>query len=941
MPFSRGVSISPNWRRWFLVPVAIFVWSLSFQSIGIWQATENWFAEHRMLWSSRPVGGDIVFVAIDKATLDHIGVWPWPRNVLAKTIDQLVGAEALEIFLDVDLSSPSTPEEDTILAQSLGNAGGTVILAAFSQSSSVNAGNSDLAGNLPIPQFRNDAWLATVNVIPDEDGVVRSFPFGHIIADEVLLSVPAFLSGRTGHPDTFFDINFAFDPSTVPSYSLVDVLSGKIPSSAFAQKTVVVGAHAIELRDSLAVPVHGTLSGAMLQILATETLRQDAEPIRIVPVWPLLLSAVLQILVLMTLNSHRLRVRVSAIAGISLLVEAIGFALFAEYSFVLPTVSIHASNLALIMVSLIMEMNVGRYLTLIANARAANATNILRQVFDDSAEAIVIISEDGQTLETSPISREMFAAPAEQPNQSLVPEEILLRAQESISSLKSGLPVLVDRGELQIGTDTKKKIIEYSITPSFLEEADRSSGANRDGIYVACIMARDITVERSQAERLAFLSRRDELTGAYRRHAFASIVDDKIAQLASNESCQLMVFNLNRFKTINSTLGWDVGNQLLCAVVSRLETSPLGVQHVARLQADTFAILLNATDDSEHLMERSDAVNNLLAETYTLEGVSVSVDARISYVHSGDNLQSAETMLNCAELVLDTCRNSGKRSIQGFDETSSAKYQRAREIERELRPALEQDLLEVHYQPQIDVSERDLVGFEALARWNHPVLGPISPAEFIEIAEASGMIVQLGRWILNTACREAATWPVPVKIGINVSPIQLVKGDIIRDLQCALETSGLSPSRLLLEITESSFLEGEEEIMSVLREIRSLGISLALDDFGTGYASLGYISRFPIDVIKVDQSFIRTLTTDLSSRSIVQFTKTLSDALNLTMLCEGVETEEQMEFLHQVGCDQVQGYLFGRPQNSVAARETIDRFCDGKNNLQLVTKSVA
>ncbi len=941
MTFSRGVSISPNWRGWVLLPVAIFVWAFSFQTIGIWKATENWLAEHRMLWSPRPVRGDIVFVAIDKATLDAIGVWPWPRSVLAKTIDQLVGAEALEVFLDIDLSSPSTPEEDSILAQSLEKAGGTVILAAFSQSSSVNAGHSDLAGNLPISQFRKDAWVATVNVIPDEDGVVRSFPFGHIIADEVLLSVPAFLSGRTGHPDTFFDINFAFDPSTVPSFSLIDVLSGQIPSSAFAQKTVVVGAHAIELRDSLAVPVHGTLSGAMLQILATETLKQDAEPIRIVPVWPLLLCAMLQFLVLAGLSSHRLLVRVSAIAGMSLLVETIGFALFAKYFFVLPTVSIHASNSALIIVSLIMEMKLGRYLTLIANARAANATNILRQVFNDSAEAIIIISQDGQTLEMSPISREMFAPLTEQPNQSLVPEEILLRVQKSISSLKSGLPVFVDKGELEIGADTKRKIIEYSITPSFLQKADSSSRENPDGIYVACIMARDVTVERSQAERLAFLSRRDELTGAYRRHAFASIVDEKIAQLPSNQSCQLMVFNLNRFKTINSTLGWDVGNQLLCAIVSRLEASELGVQHIARLQGDTFAILLNSTVGSDHLMERCDAVNDLLAETYTLEGVSVSVDARISYVHSGEKIQSAETMLNCAELVLDTCRNSGKRSVQGSDETSSAKYQRAREIERELRPALEQGLLDIHYQPQIDVNERDLVGFEALARWDHPVLGPISPAEFIDIAEASGMIVQLGRWILNSACREAATWPSPLKIGINVSPIQLVKSDIIKDIQCALETSGLSPSRLLLEITESSFLEGDEEIMSVLREIRSIGVSLALDDFGTGYASLGYISRFPIDVIKVDQSFIRTLTTELTSRSIIQFTKTLSDALNLTMLCEGVETEEQMEFLQRVGCDQVQGYLFGRPQDSVAARETIDRFFSGKNNLQLVTKSVA
>lgn len=932
---------SPKWLLVYLISVAILFCSVVFQTVSPWQSADDWLVKNRMGFSKQPAQQEIVFLAIDRKTLDGIGVWPWPRSVIAKTIDYLVTSEALEIFLDIDFSARSTSEEDAILAKALQDADGTVILSAFSQGASVNSALGEMVDSLPLPMFQENSWLATVNVIPDDDGIVRRFPYGHVIASELLPSVPAVLSGKMGPPDSYFEINYAIDPATVPTYSLIDVLSGRIPNSTFEHKTVVVGAHAIELRDSLAVPVHGTLSGSMLQIIATETLRQDMELVHVLPIWPLLLCFVLQIGCLLILHHKRLTLRIIGLAAISLCAEAAGFILFLKFSLVLPTAAIHGMNAAIISFMAFREMDIRRYMTMIADARATNATNLLRQVFDDSAEAIVVVDENGDILEASPKSRQVFRISTSKETAVDLPEEVLEKVKNSIANLRAGAQSSSFQGEMQLINGVGDAIIEYTITPSLLKDIDGPTRLKSEDKFVACIMARDITEKRIQAEKLNFLSERDELTGAYRRHAFTEILGEKLSKLPSGRSCQILVLNLNRFKTVNTTLGREVGNQLLRAVVAKLESSELEFECVARLLGDTFAILLKSTSEESLLKAKAEATAKLVEDTYFLDSVSISIGARISYVCSESSIQSPEAMLNCAELALDDSKNSGARTIKGFDSVSTAQHMRARELERDLRPALDEKCLEVYYQPQVDVSGRQLVGVEALARWTHPVLGPISPMEFIAIAEASGTIVQLGQWILRTACLEAASWSVPVKIGVNVSPVQLVRGNIIEDLKAALEESGLPSSRLMLEITESSFLEGDEDIMNTLRNIRALGVSLALDDFGTGYASLGYISRFPIDVIKVDQSFVRTLTTDLASQSIVQFTKRLSEVLGMTMLCEGVETEQQMKFLSDVGCDQAQGYLFGQPQNATDIRRMIDNANRVTPNLKLASSAVA
>ncbi len=923
MKLAQNNVASRNWILTSLGPSVLILCAVLYQTVGLWNSPDNWLVENRMRFSKTPAQQEIVYLAIDKKTLDRVGVWPWPRSIIAETIDQLVANEALEVFLDIDFSARSTDTQDALLAESLRNADGTVILAAFSQSDSVTSDSVKISENLPLMEFQENSWLATVNVKPDVDGIVRKFPYGQMLNGEALLSVPAVLSGKTGPPGSYFDINFSIDPNKVPTYSLVDLLDEKLPKAAFEQKTVVVGAHALELRDSLAVPVYGTLSGTMLQIIATETLRQNMELVHIVPLWPILLCGLLQIVALLTLHRRHVTLRLCAVGCLSLGAEGAGYFLFSHYAYVLPTAAIHSMNAVMLVLLAAREMDLRRYMTLVANAHAANATNLLRQVFNDSVEAIMIVDENGDILEASPKSKTIFTQNGCAPASQNLPEKILQDACGSIAKLKIGESVSTCEGEVLLGDGGSEKIIKFTVTPSYLENTDDPVPSHRDGKYVACIIARDVSQKRKQAQRLKFLSTRDELTGAYRRHAFIEILDRKLSQLHNNQCCQILVFNLNRFKTINTTLGRDAGDQLLCAVVARLENAQLGFECVARLLGDTFAILLKSTDEQYLLKAKSEATAKLLEETYILDEVSISISARISYVCSEATIPSAEEMLQCAELALDECTSSGKQSIRGLDPVSTAQHKRAREIERDMKSALENGDFEVFYQPQVNVNDRRLVGTEALARWKHPTLGQVFPDEFIRIAEASGTIEQLGRWVLNTACREAVTWRSPLKLAVNVSAMQFMRGDIVADIQLALDQSGLPADRLQLEITETSLLEGDDQLIDTLHAIRLLGVSLALDDFGTGYASLGYISRFPVDMIKVDQSFIRTLTTDLASQSIVQFTKTLSEVLNLKMLCEGVETEQQMEYLHLIGCDQAQGYLFGKPQTAEEIRDLI------------------
>jgi len=300
----------------------------------------------------------------------------------------------------------------------------------------------------------------------------------------------------------------------------------------------------------------------------------------------------------------------------------------------------------------------------------------------------------------------------------------------------------------------------------------------------------------------------------------------------------------------------------------------------------------------------------VLREPVLCKGHAIPADASIGIALAPDHGDNVEDLLKCADLALYAAKAAGRRTFRIFAPEYHAKALQRRQMEQDLRRAIPLDQFEVHYQPLVDLASNAVTGCEALLRWRHPQRGFVSPAEFIPIAEQTGLIAEIGEWVLAQACKEAASWPNQIRLAVNVSPVQFRSQTLALKIAAALAESGLAPGRLELEITETVLIRDDEEALVVLEQLRSLGVRIALDDFGTGYSSLSYLHRFPFDKIKIDRSFVKDIGEPEDSSPIVQAVVTMATARRMMTTAEGVETEQQRSILKQLGCSQMQGYLF-------------------------------
>jgi predicted signal transduction protein with EAL and GGDEF domain len=297
-------------------------------------------------------------------------------------------------------------------------------------------------------------------------------------------------------------------------------------------------------------------------------------------------------------------------------------------------------------------------------------------------------------------------------------------------------------------------------------------------------------------------------------------------------------------------------------------------------------------------------------EPYDCLGHQVTTDASIGVALAPDHGADLEQIVKNADMAMYAAKSAGRRTYRFFEPNMDAEVKARRRLESDLRQAISGGNLDVYYQPCLSLQSNEITGCEALVRWRHPERGMVSPAEFIPIAEETGLVNQLGEWVLTTACREAASWPSDIKLAVNVSPVQFKSGTLALKIMAALAASGLSASRLELEITEAVLIRDDETALAILHQLRAIGVRIALDDFGTGYSSLSYLQRFPFDKIKIDRCFVNDIGEPGGSSSIVQAVVNIAAARNMTTTAEGVETEEQQRLLRMLGCSQMQGYLF-------------------------------
>jgi diguanylate cyclase (GGDEF)-like protein/PAS domain S-box-containing protein len=429
------------------------------------------------------------------------------------------------------------------------------------------------------------------------------------------------------------------------------------------------------------------------------------------------------------------------------------------------------------------------------------------------------------------------------------------------------------------------------------------------------VVINDVTERKKSEQRIAFMAHHDALTGLANRAAVTQQIEEAAArQRRRGDSFTVLLLDLDRFKHVNDTLGHSAGDALLRQAAARLKALLRETDVLARLGGDEFAIIQSGeTDQRKAASVLADRTIEIFAKPFDIDGNEVNIGTSIGIALAPEHGTNPDSLLKMADMALYGAKSAGRNGYRFFDPDMGAAADARLALENELRRAVAQNEFELHYQPIIDTKTRRICSAEALIRWRHPTKGMIAPDNFIPLAEDTGMIAQIGMWVLRTACADAARWPADVKVAVNLSPLQFRNTNLADDVMSTLTEAGLPPERLELEITETALIESAAECLPALRRFKNAGIAIALDDFGTGYSSLSQLTMFPFDKIKIDKSFTQNLTKRAECAAIISAALTLAQNLDIATTAEGVETNDQYKLLRLAGVTSLQGYLFQRP----------------------------
>ena len=428
------------------------------------------------------------------------------------------------------------------------------------------------------------------------------------------------------------------------------------------------------------------------------------------------------------------------------------------------------------------------------------------------------------------------------------------------------------------------------------------------------VAVRDLRARKQAEENILFLAHHDALTGLPNRSSFNNLLDQEVeTALASGRRLAVLCLDLDRFKEVNDLFGHAAGDRALQAVAKRIAAVVDDECMIARLSGDEFAIAVPGISNPSAAGRIAEAVLETLQMPGEIAETSQPIGASVGIAVCPDDARDRQTLLSHADTALYRAKNEGRGTYRYFEAAMGAAVRERRLLEHDLRNAISRDELRLVYQPQKSIESGQVVGFEALLRWRHPTRGDVPPAEFIPLAEDTGSILQIGEWVMRTACTEAAKWSRPLTIAVNVSAVQIHHANFAHTVHEILFETGLTPTRLELEVTETALVRDLNRALATLRRIKMLGVRIAMDDFGTGYSSLSNLRAFPFDKIKIDGSFIKSVNVNDQGAAIVRSVLGLGRALNLAVLAEGVETSAEFDFLKNEQCDEAQGFLLGRP----------------------------
>lgn len=549
-----------------------------------------------------------------------------------------------------------------------------------------------------------------------------------------------------------------------------------------------------------------------------------------------------------------------------------------------------------------------------AEKEVRQADDRTRHLLDTVGHAILGIDLDGRCIFGNAACRRLFNIREGQSLTNILVDEYLrIPSGESATRLTEKILAIVADGE-ELHCNEDLKIADRS---EVMWMDIRAYPSVSNGVLVGAVVTlQDISDHKKAIQCISFMAYHDALTGLPNRRQIQELVERNINKSAVGAvGFSLLYLDVDNFKTINDSLGHVAGDAVLCMLAERLKEIS-GVESVARLGGDEFLIMVPSSSVTP-LKELIPKLSARVREPWSVEGCLVEIELSIGVAMYPDHGDSFNDLFKAADIALNQAKKNGRNHHFTYNEEMGELAIKRLQLQVELRSALQNEELEIYYQPQIELTTGDIVGAEALLRWCHPQRGMIAPSEFIPEAEASGLILPLGSWILRTVCNQAVAWQRMGLgrrvVAVNCSAVQFKQGDLVNDVAQALADSGLEPALLELELTESILIEDTERMIATVLKLKAMGVRLSIDDFGTGYSSMAYLKHLTVDKLKIDRSFIRNLAENPDDRVIVQAMVTLAHNLKLQVVAEGVETEAALRILIAQGCDEVQGYFFSRP----------------------------
>ena len=561
-----------------------------------------------------------------------------------------------------------------------------------------------------------------------------------------------------------------------------------------------------------------------------------------------------------------------------------------------------------LMVSELLEINESRDVAL-RNLKIKHET--LDIALENMAHGLAMFDSDGNLVVSNSQYRQLFAIDAE--------------CSRNFEMIVAQVAATLKAGERSMG-DIPIVMRENQVEERTFDLADGRTVAStfqplKAGGWVE--VHRDVTDQRKADERIRYLARHDALTGLANRVVFNEAIASECARVQRGAAIAVLCLDLDRFKQVNDTLGHPIGDKLLQAVAERLKASVRATDTLARLGGDEFAILQVMAEQPGGASHLADRIIETISSPFEIDGHQIAIGASVGIsISPGDGVE-ADVLMRNADLALYRAKSDGRRTFRFFESGMDRIAQERRQLELDLRGAVILGEFELHYQPLLDLRSNRISTCEALLRWNHPKRGRIPPDQFIPLAEEIGLIVEIGDWVLRTACLEASTWSANTGIAVNVSPVQFKSEGLVQSVRSALAESGLAAERLEIEVTEAVLLQDTERTLLQLSALKSLGVRVAMDDFGTGYSSLNYLRKFSFDKLKIDRSFVSDISGKMNGRSIVKAVTELASSLGMQTTAEGVETVEQRALLETLNCDEIQGYLISKPLPSAEIAELL------------------